>query len=170
MYPSGDAYYLRQRLAEKFGKDPDQFLVGNGANEVISFVIKASASRATTLSRQTRRLRFMNGWRNSPVCRKTGSPQGLRIRRSRHIGSIDERTKIVFICNPNNPTGTYWNRDKLRSFLDTISGRVVVVVDEAYCEFVESDDYPDGMSLIDEYPNLVIFRTFPRCTPSRASE
>ena len=73
---------------------------------------------------------------------------------------IDERTKIVFLCNPNNPTGTYWNAEKLRRFLDAVGGDRIVVVDEAYFEFVERDDYPDGMALIRDYPNLVVFRTF----------
>jgi len=76
------------------------------------------------------------------------------------LDKVDERTKIIFICNPNNPTGTYWSLDRFRRFLETIDGRTIVVADEAYCEFVEGVDFPDGMSLIDEYPNLVVFRTF----------
>jgi histidinol-phosphate aminotransferase len=73
---------------------------------------------------------------------------------------IDDRTKILFVCNPNNPTGTYWDEARLRRFLDRVAGRQIVVVDEAYCEFVEADDYPDAMKLLKEYPNLVTFRTF----------
>jgi len=73
---------------------------------------------------------------------------------------VDERTKILFVCNPNNPTGMYWNEAKLRRFLDRVAGRQIVVLDEAYAEFVEQEDYPDGLGLIHEYPNLVVFRTF----------
>ena len=73
---------------------------------------------------------------------------------------IDERTKILFLCNPNNPTGSFWNREQLRHFLNRIDGSRIVVVDEAYAEFVEDPSYPDGMALIREYPNLVVFRTF----------
>jgi histidinol-phosphate aminotransferase len=76
------------------------------------------------------------------------------------LNSIDAATKVIFLCNPNNPTGTYWSRDTLRAFLDEVGGRQIVVVDEAYFEFVEADDYPDGMSLINDYPNLIVFRTF----------
>ena len=76
------------------------------------------------------------------------------------LGRIDERTKILFVCNPNNPTGTYWDKARLRRFLDAVGGRRIVVVDEAYFEFVEKEDFPDGISLIREYPNLVVFRTF----------
>ena len=76
------------------------------------------------------------------------------------LDRIDERTKILFVCNPNNPTGTYWNEATLRHVLDTIAGRQIVVVDEAYFEFVEREDYPNGIKLLSEYPNLVVFRTF----------
>jgi len=76
------------------------------------------------------------------------------------LQKIDERTKILFLCNPNNPTGSFWSLEQLRRFLDHIDGSQIVVVDEAYAEFVEDPSYPDGMALISEYPNLVVFRTF----------
>jgi histidinol-phosphate aminotransferase len=161
IYPSGDSYYLRHKLAERFGKEPDQFLVGNGANEVISFVIKAFCERGDNILTADKTFAVyewvadFSGFeaRLVPLKDYEFDDEGL-------LAQIDARTKIIFICNPNNPTGTYWNRDKLRRFLDLVDARQVVVVDEAYCEFVEADDYPDGMKLIDEYPNLVIFRTF----------
>ncbi len=64
------------------------------------------------------------------------------------IEKIDERTKVLFVCNPNNPTGSWWNESTLRSFLDRIDGKRIVVVDEAYREFVRSADFPDSMALI----------------------
>jgi len=76
------------------------------------------------------------------------------------LAAIDERSKIIFICNPNNPTGTYWNEDQLTNFMERVNGRQIVVIDEAYCEFVEQNDFPDGMKLLRRYPNLVVFRTF----------
>jgi histidinol-phosphate aminotransferase len=76
------------------------------------------------------------------------------------LESIDENTKVLFICNPNNPSGTYWSKDTLLAFLDALDGRQMVVVDEAYFEFVEKEDYPNGISLIKDYPNLIVFRTF----------
>jgi len=161
VYPSGDSYDLRHKLAEKFNKDPQQFLVGNGANEVISFVIKAFCEQGDNI---------VTADKTFAVYEWVAEFSGLEARltplkdhafdREGMLERMDNRTKIIFICNPNNPTGTYWSSDRLRDFLDTIDGRNIVVVDEAYCEFVEGDDFPDGMSLIDEYPNLVIFRTF----------
>ncbi|MDQ7785096.1 MAG: histidinol-phosphate transaminase [Desulfomonilaceae bacterium] len=160
-YPSGDAFYLRRKLAERFDKDPDQFLVGNGANEVIAFVIKAFCRQGDNI---------ITADKTFAVYEWVATFSGLEARLvplkdhgfddQAMLDRIDERTKVLFVCNPNNPTGRYWNRARLRRFLDLVDGRQIVVVDEAYCEFVEQPDFPDGMKLIEEYPNLVVFRTF----------
>jgi histidinol-phosphate aminotransferase len=161
IYPSGDSYYLRQKLALKHGLDPDQFLVGNGANEVITFVIKAFCQEGDNIITADKTFAVyewvaqFSGFeaRLVPLKDFAFDEQGM-------IDRIDERTKILFICNPNNPTGTYWSEATLRHALNTIDGRQIVVVDEAYFEFVEKEDYPDGIKILSEYPNLVVFRTF----------
>lgn len=161
LYPSGDAYYLRRKLAERFGMHPDQFLVGNGANEVIAFAIKAFCQEGDNII-TTDRTFAVYEWvaefsgfqaRLTPLKDFGFDDQAM-------LEQIDERSKLIFLCNPNNPTGTWWNRDKLCAFLDKVDGRQIVVVDEAYFEFVEHPDFPDGMKLIERYPNLVVFRTF----------
>lgn len=161
IYPSGDSYYLRQKLTAKHGLDPDQFLVGNGANEVITFVIKAFCQEGDNIITADKTFAVyewvaeFSGFeaRLVPLKDFCFDDQGM-------LDRIDERTKLLFICNPNNPTGTYWNEATLRRFLNTVAGRQIVVVDEAYFEFVEKEDYPDGIKLLREYPNLVVFRTF----------
>ncbi|MBF0550245.1 MAG: aminotransferase class I/II-fold pyridoxal phosphate-dependent enzyme, partial [Deltaproteobacteria bacterium] len=161
VYPSGDAFYLRHKLADKFELHPDQILVGNGANEVISFVIKAFCQEGDNIITADKTFAVyewvaeFSGFeaRLVPLVDFGFDDQGM-------LDRIDDRTKIIFICNPNNPTGTYWPEDKLRRFLDQVAGRQIVVVDEAYAEFVEEADYPDGIKLLQEYPNLVVFRTF----------
>lgn len=161
IYPSGDAYYLRQKLAARHGLDPDQFLVGNGANEVITFVIKAFCQEGDNIITADKTFAVYE-WVAEfsgaeahlvPLKDFTFDDQGM-------LARADERTKVFFICNPNNPTGTYWDETRLRRFLDAVAGRQIVVMDEAYFEFVENDDYPDGIKLLREYPNLVVFRTF----------
>ena len=161
VYPSGDSYYLREKLARKLGLHPDQVLPGNGANEAISFVIKAFCGEGDNIITADRTFAVYE-WvaafsgieaRLAPLKEFGFDDDGM-------LERIDRRTKVLFVCNPNNPTGTYWNETKLRRFLDAVGGRQIVVVDEAYREFVENPDYPDGMSLIGEYPNLVVFRTF----------
>jgi histidinol-phosphate aminotransferase len=161
IYPSGDSWYLRRKLAEKHGCDPEQFLIGNGANEVIAFVMKAFCQEGDNIVTADRTFAVyewvaeFSGFeaRLVPLKDFAFDDDGM-------LARIDDRTKIVFICNPNNPTGTYWDERRLRRFLDAVDGRRIVVVDEAYFEFVEQSDYPDGMRLLREYPNLVVFRTF----------
>ncbi|MBI4963565.1 MAG: histidinol-phosphate transaminase [Desulfomonile tiedjei] len=161
VYPSGDSYYLRKKLADQFGKHPDQFLVGNGANEAITFVIKAFCEKGDNIVTADKTFAVyewvaqFSGFeaRLVPLKDYGFDWQGM-------LEQIDQRTKILFVCNPNNPTGTYWNRVTMRAFLDAVGGRRIVVLDEAYFEFVDSDDFPDGMSLMNEYPNIVVFRTF----------
>lgn len=161
IYPSGDAFYLRHKLAERFDKDPEQFIVGNGANEVIGFVIKAFCESGDNIITADKTFAVYE-W----IARFSGFEARLTplhnygFNDRAMLALLDDRTKILFVCNPNNPTGTYWDEGKLRSFLDTVNGRCIVVVDEAYFEFVEKPDYPDGMKLMSEYPNLVVFRTF----------
>ena len=162
IYPSGDAYHLRNKLSSLFGLHPDQFLVGNGANEVISFVIKAFCQEGDNIITADKTfavyewVAMFSGFeaRLVPLTVDYAFDDGAM------LAQIDKRTKILFVCNPNNPTGTYWSEARLRRFLDRIGGRQIVVVDEAYCEFVEKNDFPDGLRLIAEYPNLVVFRTF----------
>ncbi len=161
VYPSGDAYHLRCKLARYLGLHPDQFLVGNGANEVIGFVIKAFCREGDNI---------VTADKTFAVYEWVAKFSGFDVRLAPLVDHafheeaifqlIDDRTKIIFLCNPNNPTGAYWSENRLRCFLERIGGRRIVVVDEAYFEFVENPDYPDGISMIEEYPNLVIFRTF----------
>ncbi len=161
IYPSGDVYYLRYKLADKFGFDPDQFIVGNGANEVIAFVIKAFCQEGDNIITADKTFAVyewvaeFSGFEARLVPLKDFGFDDEEM-----LNRIDDRTKILFLCNPNNPTGSYWSEARLRRFLDRIDGRQIVVVDEAYFEFVDKPDYPDGMKLIPEYPNLVVFRTF----------
>ncbi len=158
IYPSGDSYYLREKLADKFSLHPDQILVGNGANEVIAFVINAFCQAGDNIITADKTfatyewIAIFSGYEARLVPLKEYDQAML--------AQVDARSKIIFICNPNNPTGTYWNQETLVRFLDRVNGQQIVVVDEAYCEFVEKQDFPDTLSLLEQYPNLVIFRTF----------
>jgi len=73
---------------------------------------------------------------------------------------LDTKTKMVFLCNPNNPTGGYFSQTALEAFLAQTPPSVLVVLDEAYCHYVEASDYPDSLKLLPKYPNLLVLRTF----------
>ena len=161
IYPSGDSYCLRREIAALHNIDPEQILVGNGANEVISFVIKAFCEKGDNIITADKTFAVYE-WvatfsgieaRVIPLVREGFDDQAM-------LRAIDEHTKIIFVCNPNNPTGTYWSKDTLTDFLDTVDGKQIVVIDEAYFEFVEAADFPNGMTFLDQYPNVVVFRTF----------
>ncbi|MDI9571519.1 MAG: histidinol-phosphate transaminase [Pseudomonadota bacterium] len=161
LYPSGDSYYLSREIAARHGLQPDQIIVGNGANEVIAFAIKAFCEPGDNIVTADRTFAvyewvatFSGITANLIPLKDNGFDDEAMLR------AIDRRTKILFLCNPNNPTGAYWAKDRLIAFLERVGDNRIVVVDEAYCEFVEATDYPDGMKLIADYPNLVIFRTF----------
>lgn len=161
VYPSGDCFDLRHTLAAKFGKTADQFLVGNGSCEVIASVIKAFCEPGDNIVTADKTFAVyewvaeFSGFQDrlTPLRNYAFDPQAL-------LDAADERTKILFVCNPNNPTGTYWDARTMRDFLEAVGNERIVVLDEAYFEYVEQEDYPDGMELMREFPNLVVFRTF----------
>ncbi|HCD28383.1 MAG TPA: histidinol-phosphate transaminase, partial [Gammaproteobacteria bacterium] len=76
------------------------------------------------------------------------------------LASITPKTRVIFLANPNNPTGTWVKRDALKAFLDQVPAHVWVVLDEAYFEYVDDPEYPDGLALLSDYPNLLVTRTF----------
>jgi len=161
LYPSGDSYALRHALSKRFGLDPDGFLVGNGSCEVITGVIKAFCEPGDNIVTADRTFAVYE-WvasfsgvepRLVPLVDFTFDDAGI-------LSRIDERTKIVFLCNPNNPTGTWWNRCRMQRFLEQVDNRCIVVVDEAYREYVDDPDFPDGYDLMRAFENVVVFRTF----------
>ena len=161
IYPSGDSYDLRAALGKRFGIAADRFLVGNGSCEVISSVIKAFCQPGDNIITADKTFAVYE-WvaefsgieaRLTPLRDYAFDPQGM-------LDRIDRKTKILFLCNPNNPTGSYWNQQVLVDFLEQVGEERIVVVDEAYREYVEDPKFPDAIELMDRFPNLVVFRTF----------
>lgn len=161
LYPSGDCHGLRLALSGKFDKAPDRFLVGNGSCEVIAAVIKAFCEPGDNIVTADKTFAVYE-WvaefsgiepRLIPLVDGAFDPAGL-------LNAMDGRTKIIFLCNPNNPTGAWWDEATLSAFLDAVGGRCAVVLDEAYCEYVENPEFPDGMRLMERHDNLFVFRTF----------
>lgn len=161
VYPNGDCFDLRCALAQRFDKDPEQFLVGNGSCEVIASVIKAFCEKGDNIITADKTFAVyewvaeFSGFeaRLIPLKNNAFDPQAM-------LDAMDRHTKILFVCNPNNPTGTYWDKETMKGFLTAVDNRAVVVIDEAYCEYVENKDFPDGMDLMETYPNVITFRTF----------
>lgn len=161
IYPDGYAAHIRTDIAAHIQVNEDQLILGNGSDEIIQILCRALLA---------------NG--SNTVCAVPSFPQykhnavieGAEVREVESINGvhdlegmleeIDENTKIVWICNPNNPSGTYVNEEKFKSFLAKVPSNVLVVSDEAYYEYVVADDYPITLPLLNEYRNLMILRTF----------
>ena len=160
-YPDSGCFYLRRELAKHLNVSEGHLIFGNGTDEVIVMVIRAFIEQGDeiVIAQPT----FM-------VYSIAGNIVGAKIKTVPLIDfdydlegmakAVTDKTKIVFIANPDNPAGTYVNKDQLRKFLDTIRKDIVVFMDEAYYEFVYENDYPDSLALQKEYPNLFVSRTF----------
>jgi histidinol-phosphate aminotransferase len=160
-YPDVLAGELKAALSEKLEVSAENLIVGNGSDEV--FVLTAAAflnpgERAIipehTFSQYEFATRLFDG---EPVF----SPMHEgRILLDEMLSLIDERTRLVFVCNPNNPTGTYVGSAELESFADRVPEDVLLVIDEAYSEFADADDFPNGIDIALERENVLVLRTF----------
>jgi histidinol-phosphate aminotransferase len=160
-YPDGSGYLLKERLRVKLGIDPARLTIGNGSNDVLELL--ARVFLAPGLESVVSEHSFVV----YPLVTKALGAE-LKVVPAKDYGqdleatlaAISDKTRMVFIANPNNPTGTWIDETSLVSFLDQVPDDVIVVLDEAYFEYVEEPGYPDGLSLVEPYPNLVVTRTF----------
>jgi len=161
VYPNGDCFFLREALGRAFDKHPDRFLVGNGSCEVITSVIKAFCQPGDAIVTADKTFAVYEWVAAFSGIDSTLVPlRDFALDPEAMLQAVTPRTKIVFVCNPNNPTGTWWDKAAMERFLAGIDGRAVVVLDEAYREFVDAPDFPDGMEVMERHPNVLVFRTF----------
>ncbi|MDG5787588.1 histidinol-phosphate transaminase [Evansella sp. AB-P1] len=161
IYPDGYARQLRERVAAQIGVKETELLFGNGSDEVILILCRSILTgednivTATPTFPQYRHNAVIEGTevREVPLVNGVHDLEGM-------LEAIDDKTKMVFVCNPNNPSGTYVGEEAFLSFLKKVPEDVLVISDEAYYEYVAAEDYPDTIPLLKEYKNLVILRTF----------
>ena len=161
LYPEGSSMVLREKLAHKLSLDPDMIIVGNGADNIIDLVGMAFinegdeviAGEVTFPAYET--ITTIMGGKFLPVKLKDYSLDLEEMSRC-----LNERTKLIFLCNPNNPTGTMVDKEAVDNFLKQVPGEVIIVFDEAYCDYVEDPAYPDSLSYIREGRKVITLRTF----------
>ena len=161
-YPDAACFHLTRRLAAQLDVDPRSLILGNGSNEVIDMLIRALVSPGETVVYSERSF-IVYG-----LTTRTHFECGRAVPMAaddRHdlpamAAAVDDTTKLVIVCDPNNPTGTYNTADEFGAFLEAVPARVIVAVDEAYYEYVTADDYPQTLPMLREHPNLVVLRTF----------
>ena len=160
-YPDFAAGALTRALADKLGVDETQVAVGCGSVALCQQVIQALADAGDEVLYPWRSFEAYPILTTVAGARSVQVP--LRPDQSFDLAAlataVTDRTRVVFVCNPNNPTGTALGRSELTGFLDSVPGGVLVVIDEAYREFVTDPDVPDGLTLLDR-PNVVVLRTF----------
>jgi histidinol-phosphate aminotransferase len=161
LYPDGDCFYLKGGLAKKLGVAPEQLIFGNGSNELIELVVRT----------------FMRPGDEAVMARQAFVVYPLVVQAAGGVGkvvplrdfthdlkaiaqAITPRTRVVFLANPNNPTGTIFRRSDWEQFLEKVSDEVLVVVDEAYFEYVEDPEYPNSLSYHQSGKTILTFRTF----------
>ncbi len=160
-YPDGGGYRLKRALSERLGVGTDQITLGNGSNDVLELAARVAISPGTQGVFDAHCFVVYP----SAVAGAHGVPVAVPSRNWGHdLDAMRDRvtasTRIVFIANPNNPTGTWIDRESLVGFLETLPRTVWVVLDEAYCEYITRSDYPDGVKLQASFPNLIVTRTF----------
>ena len=160
-YPDGSGFALKQKLAARCGVNTDQVTLGNGSNDILDLV--ARAWLAPGLNAVFSEYAFAV----YPIATQAVGASGKMVpaREYGHdleamLAAIDDNTRVVFIANPNNPTGTWFGPDALEQFLARVPQNVLVVLDEAYIEYAEGDELPDGLDYLARYPNLLVSRTF----------
>ena len=161
-YPDGTCYYLRNKLSKHLGVSAESLVFGNGSDEILVFAVRTFVGPGDEviiadptfmiyeIATQVEDGSFVK----VPMKDFHYDLDGMKSR-------INQRTKLIFIANPDNPVGTYVNEADLLKFLKAVPPNVIVVLDEAYYEFARAQkDYPNSLKLLGSYKNLIITRTF----------
>jgi histidinol-phosphate aminotransferase len=160
-YPDGSGFYLSQALAKKYAVDISQIILGNGSNELIELVVRTfvrpgdeiiSADPSFVVYKMI--TQAADGTNVIVPCRDMRHDLDAMAER------ISQKTRIVFIANPNNPTGTMNSKTEMDRFMDRVPNHVIVAVDEAYFEYVTHAEYPDSLDYLKEGKNILSLRTF----------
>jgi histidinol-phosphate aminotransferase len=167
-YPDNGAVVLTEALARRYDVDPAQVVTGCGAVMLCQQLAQAFSDPGTGIAFAWRSFEMypllaqVAGARSIRVPLVPGRPGGPADTHDLEAlaAAVDESTRVVFVCNPNNPTGTAVRREELVRFLDAVPGETLVVLDEAYREFVTDPDVPDGLELMRGRPNVAVLRTF----------
>lgn len=161
LYPDGAGKNLKNKIAAFYDIDFNQIILGNGSDEIIQFISRAYLNSDRNVI--TADLTF-------PIYKANAMMEGAEITEipllnGKHdlramASAVNDKTALIWICNPNNPTGTIIGENELVTFLDRVREDILVVIDEAYAEYVTDRNYPDTIKLMNKYPNLMVLRTF----------
>jgi len=161
-YPEGSCFYLRKALAEKLDVEKENLVFGNGSDEIIVLALRAfiEPGDEVLISDPTFAVYGIASQVEGAAV-KYVPMKDMTYDVDSMISAISGKTKIIFIANPDNPTGCYMTDSELKKLIDAVDETMIVVIDEAYYEFARGDDYPETVGLIDRSDkNILVTRTF----------
>ncbi|HEY5899584.1 MAG TPA: histidinol-phosphate transaminase [Burkholderiales bacterium] len=160
-YPDGNGFELKQALSRRYGVDMSAIVLGNGSNDVLELVALAflGPGRAAVMSQ--------HAFAVYPLATQARGARSIIVRAKNYahdldamVRAIDDETYVVWVANPNNPTGTFARPEEIEAFLRRVPERVLIVVDEAYNEYLSADLRGDSVKWLKRHPNLILTRTF----------
>lgn len=164
-YPDGSAYALKAALADFLSISPEQLAIGNGSNELLELVARVFAGPGDEI------LYSQYAFAVYPISAQVVGATGIEVPAKdwghdlqAMLAAISDKTKVVYLANPNNPTGTVFSRAEWEGFINQVPKDVIVVLDEAYIEYAQAqlnnDEYANGIDYLTSRPNLLVSRTF----------
>ena len=160
-YPDSSSFFLREKLGERFGLPMERFVVGNGTTQLIELICHLFLGPGDeSVIADPSFLMY-------PICIELMGAKAVKVPLKDHrhdlsamANAVSARTKVIFVCNPNNPTGTIVTKPEVREFLNRIPENVLVVFDEAYHEYAEHKEYPNALEYLKEGKLVIVLRTF----------
>jgi histidinol-phosphate aminotransferase len=160
-YPDGGATALREAIGKRFGLDPARIVCGNGSDELLSMLILAFGGEGTELIMSAHGFMMYDLTGRWAGCRVIKVPEkNLTADVDGLLAAVGPRTKLMFLANPNNPTGSILPQSEVERLRAGLREDVLLVLDSAYAEYVTRPDYDPGVKLVDTTPNTVMCRTF----------
>ena len=160
-YADGASTLLREKIAQKNNINPNQIVCGAGSDEIIALLTSSFASVGDEI------IYSEYGFLMYPISAQRVGAKAIKVKEKNLktdidaiINAVNKKTKIIFIANPNNPTGSYLNKDEINKLVANIPSNVLLVLDHAYEEFVAVEDFYDGLEIVNKYKNVVLTRTF----------
>ncbi|MBC7193545.1 histidinol-phosphate transaminase [Marinobacter sp.] len=160
-YPDGNAFVLKRALSAYYGLNESRLTLGNGSNDVLEIIARCFAGPGDEV------VFSQYAFAVYPLATKAIGATGVQVPAvdwghdlNAMADAVTGRTRLIFVANPNNPTGTMHSAEAIEAFLARVPERVLVVLDEAYCEYMDGEGNPDGLALLSRFPNLIVTRTF----------
>ena len=160
-YPDPESNALKKEISKKYKLNQNNVICGNGSDEILATVAKIFSGPGDEI------LYSEYGFLMYPIASQLAGAKGIKVKDINYknsiknfIKSVTKKTKIIFIANPNNPTGTYLTKKELDEFIIKLPKRILLVIDAAYAEYVTKEDYTSGIDLVKKNNNIIMTRTF----------